>query len=77
MAKGEGSQEGLDLVVLNACYSQEQAQAIADAVGHVVAMEGSILDQDAIDLLANSTRLLEMGGPMTTRLKELSWQWLL
>ena len=42
-------QEGLNLVILNACYSQNQAQCIADAVGHVIGMEGAITDTDTID----------------------------
>lgn len=41
-------QEDLDLVIMNACYSASQAQAIADAVGHVVGMENVASDQDAI-----------------------------
>jgi hypothetical protein len=43
-----GTQRNLRLVILNACYSLNQGQAIADAVGHVIAMEGSILDEDSI-----------------------------
>lgn len=43
-----GTQRNLKLVILNACYSKDQAQAIADAVGHVVGMEGSVLDEDSI-----------------------------
>ena len=42
-------QDGLSLVVLSACYSQDQAQCIADAVGHAIGMEGEIMDIDAID----------------------------
>ena len=42
-------QDGLNLVILNSCYSQDQAQCIADAVGHVIGMEGMITDTDAID----------------------------
>ena len=43
------SQDGLDLVILNACYSADQARSMADAVGHVVGLEGAADDQDAID----------------------------
>ena len=43
-----GSQKNLKLVILNACYSRDQAQAIANKVGYVVGMEGSILDDDSI-----------------------------
>jgi len=42
-------QEGLDLVIMNACYSAAQAQSMADAVGHVVGLEGAANDQDAIN----------------------------
>lgn len=56
-----GTQEGLELVVLNACYSQEQAQAIADAVGYVVGMEGAILDEDAIEFSREFYRALGNG----------------
>lgn len=42
-------QDGLDLVILNACYSATQAQSMANAVGHVVGLEGGADDQDAID----------------------------
>ena len=43
-----GTQRDLKLVFLNACYSRDQAQSIADAVGYVIGMEGSILDEDSI-----------------------------
>ena len=43
-----GSQRNLKLVILNADYSRDQAQAIADKVGYVIGMEGSILDEDSI-----------------------------
>ena len=42
-------QKELALVILNACFSSDQGQAFADAVGLAVVSEGSILDQDAID----------------------------
>ena len=42
-------QDDLNLVILNSCYSQDQAQCIADAVGLVIGMEGMITDTDAID----------------------------
>lgn len=42
-------QSGLRLVVLNACYSQQQAQCIADSIGYVIAMEGRVDDQAAIN----------------------------
>ena len=34
---------------MNACYTETQAQLIADAVGSVVAMEGPVSDRGAID----------------------------
>ncbi|KAL8789523.1 MAG: hypothetical protein Q9213_001136 [Squamulea squamosa] len=42
-------QKELQLVILNACFSLEQGQAFADAVGLAIVSDGSILDQDAID----------------------------
>ena len=45
-----GCKYGLEAAVLNACESTTQAQPIADAVGTIVAMEGSILDESAIVL---------------------------
>ncbi|KAL8827649.1 MAG: hypothetical protein Q9191_003062 [Dirinaria sp. TL-2023a] len=42
-------QKELQLVILNTCFSLDQGQAFADAVGLAIVSEGSILDQDAID----------------------------
>ena len=42
-------QKELQLVILNACFSLDQGQAFADAVGLAIVSEGRILDQDAID----------------------------
>ena len=42
-----GMQSELKIVILNACYSQDQAQAVADAVGYVISMEGPILVKDS------------------------------
>lgn len=39
---------GLRLVVLNSCYSDENAQYIAEKVGMVVAMRGAIQDDAAV-----------------------------
>ena len=39
---------GLEAVILNACYSDTQAQPIADAVGSVIAMNLEISDDAAI-----------------------------
>lgn len=38
----------LKLVIMNACYSASQAQAIADQLGYVIAMDNAILDRDAV-----------------------------
>ena len=40
--------QGLEAVILNACYSDTQAQPIADAVGSVIAMNLKISDAAAI-----------------------------
>ena len=42
-------QQRLQLVILNACFSLDQGQTFADAVGLAIVSEGSISDQDAID----------------------------
>ena len=41
--------KGLELVVLNACYSTQQANAMAAAVGHVISMTGTVTDTAAIE----------------------------
>lgn len=41
-------QEGLEGVVMNACYSSEGAGYIAQTVKHVIAMEGIVTDHHAI-----------------------------
>lgn len=38
----------LEAVILNACNSAPQAQLIADAVGRVIAMQGTVIDESAI-----------------------------
>lgn len=43
-----GTQRNLKLVIMNACYSDNQAQAITDAAGYVIGTEGSLLDEDSI-----------------------------
>ena len=47
LARLLATQKALKLVILNACYSKDLAQAIADAVGYVIGVEGEILDDDA------------------------------
>ena len=54
-------QNGLNLVILNSCYSQNQAQCVADAVGHVIGMEGAIIDTDAIDFSREFSTALGYG----------------
>ncbi|RSH93917.1 hypothetical protein EHS25_006569 [Saitozyma podzolica] len=41
-------QKGLRAVVMNACYTADQAQLLADATGHAVAMDGQLSDSGAI-----------------------------
>ena len=36
----------LQLLILNVCHGSNQAQAIADCVGHVIGLEGTVLDRD-------------------------------
>ncbi|GFZ45780.1 hypothetical protein JCM24511_03510 [Saitozyma sp. JCM 24511] len=40
--------KGLRAVVMNACYSAQQGQLLADATGHAVAMQGQLSDSGAI-----------------------------
>lgn len=49
LAKVLSHQKELRLVILNTCFSLDQGQAFAEAVGLAIVSEGSILDQDAID----------------------------
>ena len=44
----EASDINIDIVVLNACYSEEQAKAIADYVNYVIGMNDAIGDDSAI-----------------------------
>ena len=55
------TQKGLDLVILNACYSRDQAQAIADAVGYAIGIEGAINDEEAIEFSREFYRALGDG----------------
>ena len=54
-------QRELKLVVLNACYSQDQAQVIADAVGYVIGIEGLVLDRDSLTFSREFYRALTFG----------------
>ena len=49
LARVLSHQKELQIVILNACFSLDQGQAFADAVGLAIVSEGSILDHDAID----------------------------
>jgi hypothetical protein len=44
-----GSQDYLKLVILNSCYSDIEAQYMADKIGNVIAMENKISDTDALN----------------------------
>ena len=41
--------EGLCLVFLNACYTSEQSESIAQSVGLLIGMEGAVSDKNAIN----------------------------
>ncbi|RMD41661.1 hypothetical protein DV735_g3446, partial [Chaetothyriales sp. CBS 134920] len=43
------AEDGLKGVVMNACHTKDQATVIAAEVGHVIAMDGSLGDTQAID----------------------------
>ncbi len=60
----------LKLGVLNAGDAEDQAHAIADAVGYVIGMEGSIPDLSR--LCSVLTRVLQGPGFMVGVWKELS-----
>ena len=55
------TQEELNLVILNTCHSRVHAQIIADAVGYVIGVEGSIPDQDSIIFSREFYRALGYG----------------
>ena len=55
-------QKKLQFVLLNACFSLDQGQAFADAVGLAIVSEGSILDQNAIDFSREFYTALSYGG---------------
>ena len=57
-----GMQRELKLVVLNACYSPDQAPAIADEVGYAISIEeGPILDEDSITFSQEFYKVLGYG----------------
>ena len=54
----------IEMVVLNACYSEEQATAIAPYVNHVIGMQESIEDDAAIEFSTGFYRsLANLGDP--------------
>ena len=55
------TQKHLKLVVLSACYSRDQAQAIADAVGYVIGMEERLSNANAIAFSREFYRALGYG----------------
>lgn len=55
-----GTQEGLELIVLNACYTDHQARALRD-VGFVICMDGIITDQAALGFSREFYRALGGG----------------
>jgi hypothetical protein len=58
--------QGLRLVVLNACYSVAQAQAIVEVVPCAIGMNTSIGDRAAIVFAAAFYRALGFGHPVRT-----------
>ena len=53
-------------VVLNACYSEDQAQAIAAGVGCVVGMAGDVADDAAVRFAVAFYRALAYGKDVKT-----------
>jgi CHAT domain len=58
--------ESVRCVVLNACYSQEQAQAIAQSIDCVVGMSAAIGDQAAISFATAFYQALAAGADVRT-----------
>ena len=50
---------GLQGVTMNACYTETQAQLIANPVGSVIAMEGPVSDRGAINFARAFYGILE------------------
>jgi Effector-associated domain 11/CHAT domain len=57
---------GVRCVVLNACYSQKQAEAIAEHVGCVIGMSKAIGDSSAISFATSFYRALAYGENLQT-----------
>ena len=55
--------EGTELVVLNACYSAHQADALSKVVPYVVGMVRDVGDEDALEFSAEFYRALAHGQP--------------
>lgn len=53
----------IECVVLNACYSQVQAEAIAQHIQHVIGMDRSIADSSAIEFSIGFYSALRAGRP--------------
>lgn len=58
--------EGTELVVLNACYSAQQADALSKVVPYVVGMSRDVGDDDALEFSAEFYRALAYGQPYDT-----------
>jgi diguanylate cyclase (GGDEF)-like protein len=53
--------DNIRVVVLNACYSQEQAQEIVEVIDCVVGMKSSVLDETSIKFAASFYRAIGFG----------------
>jgi len=56
--------EQVECVVLNACYSEEQAEAIAQHINYVIGIKKAIGDQAAIEFAAGFYNALGAGRPV-------------
>jgi hypothetical protein len=58
--------DNIKCVVLNACYSEKQARAIAQSIDFVVGMSKAIGDSDAISFASAFYQALAFGRDMKT-----------
>ena len=54
----------IECIVLNACYSEVQADAIAEHINYVVGMNRSVLDEAAITFAEGFYRAIGAGEPI-------------
>jgi hypothetical protein len=58
--------DNIRCVVLNACYSETQARAIAESIGCVIGMSTSIADESAVSFASSFYQALGFGRDVQT-----------